>query len=173
MDPATLAAAATAFLVPFLSKMGESLVDQAQQKLPEEVGRVWDAILTKFKGKPAAQGSADDLKSKADDQDNQEAFALQLKKIFKDDPAFAAELEKLLLTAQTAVGIANTGSGAVATQGGTAAGAGGIAIGGGVNGNVVLGSHNTVMGGKPDRVDGSSQSHVADEGSRGAAKEDR
>ncbi len=173
MDPTTLAAAVTAFLVPFLCKVGTAIADQAQQQLPNQIGQIWDAILSKFKGKPAAQSSADDLKSKADDRDNQDAFALQLKKLLKDDPAFAAELEKLLQIAQATIEIANTGSGALATQGSVAAGAGGIAIGGDVKGSVVLGNHNTVVGGQPNREDGSSVHNAPDDENQSTRKEER
>ncbi len=144
MDPTTLATAVTAFLVPFLSKVGQGVAEQAQQKLPDQVNRIWDSIVARFKGKPTAEGCANDLKAQADDADNQAAFALQLKKLLKDDETFTAELEKLLHSAQTTTGNANTGNGALATHGGVASGAGGFAVGGNVGGNIVLGNYNRV-----------------------------
>ncbi len=145
MDPATLAATVTMFLIPFLSKVGENIADQTQKQLPEKVSQVWDTIVSKFRDKPAAQGSAHDLHAQPGNPDNQEAFTVQLKKTLKDDPQFAAALEELLQTAQATVYITNTGSGAVATQNGVAGGAGGIAIRGNVGGNVVAGNNNSVI----------------------------
>ncbi len=142
MDPTALAAAATAFLVPFLSKVGQGIADQAEKKLPEHVQKVWEAILAKFKGKPAAEGSAGELQAQANDQDNQDAFAVQLKKALKDDPAFAEELNRLLQTAQNADGKAAGVSGAVAGQGSVAAGH--IQVGGNIGGSLIVGSHNQV-----------------------------
>ncbi|HEX9075806.1 MAG TPA: hypothetical protein VF932_08485 [Anaerolineae bacterium] len=145
MDPAALAAAATALLVPFLSKVGQGMADQAEKKLPEQVEQIWQAVLAKFRGQPAAEASAGDLKAKANEEDNQAAFAIQLKKALKDDPAFADELTKLLQAAQNATGMTAGVSGAVASQGSVAAGQ--INVGGSVGGSVVVGSHNQVTGG--------------------------
>jgi hypothetical protein len=145
MDPAALAAAATALLVPFLSKVGQGIADQAEKKLPEHVEQIWEAVLAKFKGKPAAEASAGDLKAKADEEDNQAAFAIQLKKALKDDPAFADELTRLLQAAQNATGTTTGISGTATGQGSAAAGQ--IHVGGSVGGSVVVGSHNRVSGG--------------------------
>ena len=143
MDPITLAAAATTLLAPYLAKAGEKAAEKIGEKLPEAIGKVWNAIAAKFKGRPAAVGAANELTAKPDDADNQEAFNVQLRKLLKDDPAFAAELERLLRAAGGDT-IVNTGSGAVATHGGVAAGAGGVAVGGNVDGAIVIGSGNTV-----------------------------
>ena len=144
MDPITLAAAATTLLAPYLAKAGEKAAEKIGEKLPEAIGKVWNAIAAKFKGRPAAEGAANELTAKPDDTDNKEAFNVQLRKLLKDDPAFAAELERLLRTAGGDT-IFNTGSGAVATHGGVAAGAGGVAVGGNVDGAIVIGSGNTVI----------------------------
>lgn len=144
MDPTLLANAVTSFLAVALARVAQTVVDQAQQKLPEEVNRLWNSIAARFKGNSAAEGSAQDLKANAKDSDNQEAFALQLRKMLKEDPTFARELEKLYRTAQPSAGPVNEGSGAIAMQGGTASGAGGIAVGGNVGGSIILGNDNRV-----------------------------
>ncbi len=143
MDPITLAAAAATLLAPYLAKAGEKAAEEIGKKLPDAVGKVWGAITAKFKGKPAAEGAAHELIAKPADEDNQEAFNVQLRKALKEDSAFAAELERLLRTAGGDT-IFNTGSGAVATGGSVAAGAGGVAVGGNVDGAIVVGSGNTV-----------------------------
>jgi hypothetical protein len=141
MDPLTLATTAVGFLSPYLVKAGEKAAEKIGEKLPETVGKVWNAITARFKGKPAAEEAVKDLVTMPDDEDNQAAFRKELRKVLEAEPAFAAEFARLLTTAQSQAGDTNiiTGSGAVATQGGVAAGEGGIAIGGDVHGNVSLG----------------------------------
>ncbi len=144
MDPVTLATAVTALLVPALSNVAQTAVTQAEQHMPEYVSQLWSSILAHFKDKPAAEDSVHELQANAADIDNQEAFAVQLKKLLKTDPAFAVELENLFHGAQVASGLSNTGSGGVAAQGSVASGADGIAVGGNVGGNIILGNYNRV-----------------------------
>jgi hypothetical protein len=141
MDPLTLATTAVSFLSPYLVKAGEKAAEQVGKKLPDTVGKMWNAITARFKDKPAAEEAVKDLVAKPDDQLNQSAFANQLRKVLESEPAFAAELERLLNSAQSEGGdtIINIGSGAVATKGGVAAGAGGVAIKGDVHGDITLG----------------------------------
>jgi hypothetical protein len=154
MDPNAMAGAAASFLMPYLVKFGKNLAEDAVEKLPEHVQKLWALIQSKVSGKPAAEGAAQELVEKPDDPDNQEAFILQLKKLLKEDPAFTANLEGLLKALSESglgaeKGVVNLGSGAVATGGSTAAGAGGIAIGGSVGGSIIMGSNNTINpGGK-------------------------
>jgi hypothetical protein len=144
MDPVTLATTVTALVAPYLAKMGESMMEEAGAKLPEKISKVWGAISNRFKGNPAASGAANDLVKKADDTDNQEAFALQLKKALKDDEEFASALQAMLKEAQGQ--ISNMGDGAVATNG--SIGVGKIEIGGDLSGNIVIGSNNQVNHGR-------------------------
>ena len=141
MDPLTPATTATKFLSPYLVKAGEKAAEKIGGKFPEAVGKVWDAITTRFTGKPAAEDAVKDLVAKPDDQLNQSAFANQLRKVLEFEPAFVAELENLLRDAQRegSDAIVNTGSGAVATRGGVAAGEGGVATKGDVHGNITVG----------------------------------
>jgi hypothetical protein len=145
MDPVTLAAAATSILLPYLAKAGKIVIEDVAKQLPEAVGTLWDKISAKFEAKPAAQGAAQDLVGKADDKDNQDAFELQLRKMLKEDPAFADELSALVDKAQKE-SISLQGSGAVATNGGVAAGQGGVAVQGNVQGNIIFGNNATTLG---------------------------
>ncbi|HLO27858.1 MAG TPA: hypothetical protein VK249_01905 [Anaerolineales bacterium] len=148
MDPATIAASATAFLAPYLLKAGQTLANQAVDHLPEGVNKVWSYVLEKFQGKPAAEVAANDIASNASDEDNQAAFRKELKKLL-EDPNVLAELSDLLAKGKESVGI-NVQSGAVATGGGVAAGQGGIAVGGSVGGSIITGNNNTVSTRKGD-----------------------
>jgi hypothetical protein len=140
MDPATLATTAVSFLVPYLGKATDKAVEKVGEKFPDAVGKVWNTIAAKFKGKPAEE-AAKDLVVQPAEADNQAAFRKELRKVFEAEPAFAAEFESLLNIARHESNdmISNTGSGAVATHGGVAAGAGGVAVKGDVHGGIVVG----------------------------------
>jgi hypothetical protein len=133
MDPVSLATTVTSFLVPYLTKIGGNLAEEAGKKL-------WDTIAEKFKNKPAAEGAAEELMGEAEDPDNQEAFTLQLKKAFKEDPDFAKEIANLLARSSDG-GITNT-DGAVATNGSIAVND--LQVSGDINGNIIVGSGNSV-----------------------------
>jgi hypothetical protein len=140
MDPATLATAATALLAPYLAKLGESFMEEAGARLPDKVGKVWETIVSRFKGNKTALSVASDLVKKANEPDNQEAFALQLKKVLKEDEEFASSLQSMLKEAQGQ--ISNVGDGAVATNG--SIGVGKIEVGGNLSGNLTIGNNNSV-----------------------------
>jgi len=168
MDPIALSTAIAAFLAPLLTKFGEQAAESLGEKMPEAVGKLWDAIESKFRGKPTAEGAAKELAAKPADEDNQETFAIQLRKALKEDPAFAAELEHLLAAAQASAGATASGEGVAASDGGVAvrgdvkggvrvqpgdatqggasatdkgvaASSGGVAIGGSVEGGITIG----------------------------------
>ena len=109
---------------------------------------LWDKISEKFQAKPAAQGAAQELVSKADDADNQEAFQVQLRKMLKEDPAFAEEMSQLVDKAQKEA-ISLQGSGAIAANGGVAAGQGGVAIQGNVTGGTPGASRDSIPTRRP------------------------
>jgi len=140
MDPATLAVTATSLLAPYLAKLGESFMEEAGARLPDKIGKVWEMIAARFKGNPTASSIANDLVKNADETDNQEAFALQLRKILKEDEEFANALQSMLKEAQGQ--ISNIGDGAIATNG--SIGVSKIEIGGDVSGNIVIGNNNQV-----------------------------
>ncbi len=101
MDPATIAAAATALLAPYLAKAGEKAAEKLGEALPENLGKLWGAIGQKFKGKPAAEEAAKDLAAAPADEDNQAAFRKELKKSLSEDVEFVQALTHLLQAAQS------------------------------------------------------------------------
>ena len=133
MDPVSLATTVTSFLVPYLTKIGGNLAEEAGNKL-------WNMIADKFKNKPAAKGAAEELTENAEDPDNQEAFILQLKKALRDDPEFAKEIADLLMQSNNA-GITNS-DGSVATNGSIAVRD--VQVSGNLTGNIVVGSGNSI-----------------------------
>jgi hypothetical protein len=115
----------------FMRLKDGAIWQQEGEPAPTQVKKLWIMILTKFKGKLAAEGAVQDLSSDVDDPDNRAAFVIQLKKSMRDDPDFAAELLATIRTIQQ-----NKGSGAT---GGVH-----INVGGNVGGSIVLGSNNTI-----------------------------
>ncbi|MGE5073704.1 MAG: hypothetical protein ACM3MF_09770 [Anaerolineae bacterium] len=102
MDPATLAAAVTSLLAPYLAKAGGAILDRAAAGLPDAAQHLWDKITKHFEGQPAAAGAATEMAKNASDEDKQAAFALQLKMALKDDPEFAATVQELVKKAGAA-----------------------------------------------------------------------
>ena len=141
MEPLTIATTAVAFLSPYLVKAGEKAAEEVGKKLPEAAARVWNAIMTRFRGNVVAEAAVKDLAEKPGDQLNQSTFANQLRKALEAEPAFVSDLVRLLEEAKRQSGdtISNTGSGAVATSGGVAAGAGGAAVRGDVQSGINVG----------------------------------
>ena len=120
MDPTTVATTAVTVLAPYIVKAGEKTAEKLGEMLPAGIGKVWTAITGRFKGKPAAESITAELVAQPNDEDNQTAFRIQLKKVLESDPGFMAELVQLLAAVQSEREdqILNTGSGAVATRGG-------------------------------------------------------
>ena len=142
MDPAVLASTVTGLLAPLLAKMGESMMEEVGAKLPEKIGKLWGAITHRFQGNPSASSTASDLAKNAEDTDNQEAFALQLRKVLKGDEDFAHLLTDLLEEAKKDSSISVVGDGVVANNNSIAVGK--IHIGGNMDGNFTIGNQNQV-----------------------------
>ncbi len=138
MDPVTIATAVVAFLSPYFAEGGKAAAKKVGEALVATIKR-------RFQGKPAAEEALKDVEEAPQDEDLQAALRVQLKKVMRQDEAFAAELATLLdearRSAPTTYQARVTGSGAAAlsTGGGPAAAAGrGIAIGS-VGGDVSTG----------------------------------
>ena len=138
MDPVTLATTLTTLLAPFLAKMGESFMEEAGSRLPDKIDKIWSSISDRFKKNPAASSAAGDLVKNPDDKDNQEVFALQLRKALKEDADFASLLTKLLDEAKKDASISNIG-GVVATN--DSIGVKDIKIDGDVGGDFIIGKN--------------------------------
>lgn len=109
----------------------------------EEVGKlavseIWDLVKKKFAEKPETQKKVEKLLSDPENTDRQAAFRVALEEILEDDPAFGAELQKLLPAASgESYNATLTRDGAIAQgQNARAVGAGGIMVGGNVSGGI-------------------------------------
>lgn len=135
MDPVTLAPAVLTILAPYLAKAGEKMAEEVGKSVPEHAGRLWSAVMAKFKTKPAAEEAARDLSQNPADADNQAAFRKEIRKAAEEDPAWLAQLTGLLEKAQKE-----------AAQQAKISGDGNIVVnvGGDAHGNIVIGSNNTI-----------------------------
>jgi len=135
MDPVSLAPAVVTVLAPYLAKAGVKLADSLAENAPEYAGKLWTAIMEKFREKPAAEEAAHDLLENPADADNQAAFRKELRKAAESDPNWLALLADLLAKAQaeTAQQVKVSGDNNIV-----------INVGGNAQGNIVVGSNNTV-----------------------------
>jgi len=62
MEPLTIATTAVVFLSPYLVKAGEKAAEEVGKKLPEDAARVWNAIMTKFRGNLVAEAAVKGLR---------------------------------------------------------------------------------------------------------------
>jgi hypothetical protein len=94
MDPVTLAGAAVALVAPYLVEGGKELAKKIGGEAGGRIVTLYDKVKAKLAG-----GGADalaDLEKQPKDADSQAALRVQLKKALEADPAFRAELEKLV-----------------------------------------------------------------------------
>lgn len=136
MEQAILVSTILAILLPYFGEAGKAFAGKAGEAAWGKCEAIYQAIKSKFKGKPAAEEALVDLESDPSDGDNRAAFRKELRKALEADGEFFENLQKLVSEAQQVIGIEVSGSGAVATTYGTAAGENGIAIGGDIKGDV-------------------------------------
>ncbi len=137
MDPITLAAAATALLSPFIKKAGETAAEKLGEKLPDALGKVWNAIANKSS---AVTDAAGDLAKNPDDADNEVFLKKQLQKALEKDQDFARLLTELIEEAKKDSAINIGGDGVVANNNSVAVG--NVNISGNVNGGFSIGNNN-------------------------------
>jgi hypothetical protein len=74
MDALAFVTGVVSVLSPYLVKVGEKAAEEVGKNLPEGAARVWNTIITKFKGKAAAEEAGTDFVAKPDDEDYRAAF---------------------------------------------------------------------------------------------------
>lgn len=146
IDIALLTTNTWTVLQPYLPILATKAAEEIGKKVPEAVGKIWNAIQKKFDTKAAAKEALEDLLKSPEDSDTQAAFRQQLKKVMAEDESFANDLAKLLEAAGDTYEASLTGDGALAQgPGAKAVGKGGVMIGGNVSGsNIVTGENNRI-----------------------------
>jgi hypothetical protein len=94
MDPVTLVGSAVALVAPYLVEGGKELAKKVGGEAGDRIVELYDKLKAKLTG-----GGADslaDLEKQPRDADSQAALRVQIKKALEADPAFRAELEKLV-----------------------------------------------------------------------------
>jgi hypothetical protein len=145
MDIPLLADAVAQMLAPALPALiqgGQELVADAGKALGtgawERITGLWGKLRPRVEERPIAEAAVKELAQAPEDPEALEALRLQIKKILKEDEAFAREIAQLVGVSGNSAFL--QGDGAIAQgQGAVAAGAGGIAVGRDLHGGVVLG----------------------------------
>jgi phosphoribosyl-ATP pyrophosphohydrolase len=57
MEPLMLATTGVVFLSSYMMKAGEKVAEEVGKKLPEAAARVWNAVMTRFKGNVVAEAA--------------------------------------------------------------------------------------------------------------------
>lgn len=126
MDPAliqTIASGVVVTLTPAMIKLmsaaadpikavGDEMIAALGQAAGEHTAGLMRTIVNKFKGNPAAEEAVADFVENPEDEDVQTVLRHQLKKMLKDDEAFAQALHKLLQAQdETSPNLGTTASG--------------------------------------------------------------
>ncbi len=148
-------------LQPYLPFLLTEAAKESGKKIPAAIGKFWEALAARMARKPAAAEALDDLRAAPEDEDAQGAFRLQVKKLLREDAAFAAQLADLLAAVSgTDYRAQLQGEGAIAQgEGSTAVGAGATYVGRDVNtgGGAIVGENVNTDGGKFTGRDDQSQ----------------
>ena len=100
----TVAASAIAILGPYLAKAGESFAEKAGEKLLEKAGALYQAIKSKFASDSDAEQTIAQVEAKPDSKARMSALEEVLTEKMKQDPDFAATVNRLVEEAKAADG---------------------------------------------------------------------
>ena len=99
MDAIVLAGSAVVLLAPYLAEGGKELAKKVGGEAGDRIVRLYDKIKAKLTG-GGAEALAD-LEKQPEDADSQAALRVQIKKALEADPAFQAEVAKLVNEIET------------------------------------------------------------------------
>jgi hypothetical protein len=121
MEPLSLAAAAVGLLAPYLQQTAGVLADRAGQAIADaalpKVKALYERVRAKLTPGSYQGALLDGVQEAPEDPGRQEILKAELAKVIRQDPEFAAELERLVTEAQAAGGVRIT-----ATDAGVVAG---------------------------------------------------
>ncbi len=143
MDPALLALT-TQQLMPYLQQYGPILATKAVEalgeKVPEAVGKLWQAVKARFDSEATAKAALEKLLADPQNDRLKTVVEFQMEEYLKNDATFAERIQHLLKDAQATAPVtyqayATGGAGVAQGPGAKAVGKGGIMIEGGVKGD--------------------------------------
>jgi hypothetical protein len=85
-----------AALAPFLEKAGAKFAEETGKAAADKIGALYQALKTRFEGKPAAQEALTDLEANPTNEDAKATLRRQLTKQMDADPSLRDILQKLL-----------------------------------------------------------------------------
>lgn len=148
MDPITLALT-TQQLMPYLQQYGPlfatKAIESLGEKVPEAVGKLWQAVKSRFDAESAAKAALEKLIADPQNDKLKNVVEFHLEEYLKNDQTFVEKIQPLLKEAQAAAPITYqayaTGGSAVAQGAGAKAVAkGGVILEGGVKGDFTIGA---------------------------------
>ena len=98
----SVAASAIVILAPYIAKAGESFAEKAGEKLAEKAGTLYQAIKNKFKSDSDAEQTMALVEAKPDSKARMSALEEVLTDKMKEDPDFAATVNRLVEEAKEA-----------------------------------------------------------------------
>ena len=147
MDAGTLALTVQ-HLMPYIQQYGPLFAAKAVEalgsKVPEAVGKLWQAVKNRFDAEGAAKSALEKLIADPQNDKLKTVVEFHLEEYLKNDAAFAEKIQPLLKDAQAAApvtyqAVATGGSAVAQGPGAKAVGKGGVLIEGGVKGDVNVG----------------------------------
>jgi murein L,D-transpeptidase YcbB/YkuD len=109
VEPVSLAASAVALLVPYLERVAGRVAEQATDALADAaipaLKRLYEAVKARLRPGTYAGNQLQGVEERPDSEGRQQALRSALAEEVESDPAFAAELDRLVSQAQTATGV--------------------------------------------------------------------
>lgn len=109
VEPAGLAATAVALLTPYLQRLAGRVVEHAADAIADEalpaVQRLYDTLRVRLRPGTYAANQLQGVEESPDSDGRQQALRAALVEELEDDPAFAAEIERLVNDTQEAGGV--------------------------------------------------------------------
>ncbi|WP_405771925.1 hypothetical protein OG539_43030 [Actinacidiphila glaucinigra] len=97
--------ALVSLLAPHLPQLLNAVAGEPGE--PSPVARIWNRLRGRVVERPAAQEAVEDVAANPDDEVFRTVLFAQLRKLFTEDPAFAAEIGALFAEAQGSAGTTN------------------------------------------------------------------
>ncbi|MDX2647516.1 hypothetical protein PV341_28905 [Streptomyces sp. PA03-1a] len=97
--------ALVSLLAPHLPQLLNAVAGEPGE--PSPVTRIWNRLRGRVGERPAAQEAVADVAANPDDEVFRTVLFAQLRKLFTEDPAFAAEIGALFAEAQESAGTTN------------------------------------------------------------------
>lgn len=109
VEPVSLATAVVSLLAPFLRQLGGQVAEKASAELTDAalpaIKRLYHTLKERLRPGSYARSQLQGVEERPDSEGRQQALRSALAEELESDPAFAAEVERLVSEAQAASGV--------------------------------------------------------------------